>query len=170
LSSTPSSTLALIREGHCPAQIESVTVEVHPLVLELTGKKTPKDGLEAKFSVYHSGACGLLLGRATPSEYEDTVVLDPAVIAIRDRITAKIDTSIAPDSAKVRVALQNGDILTNHVEHAVGSRANPLSDEKLQEKFIDGCKSVGIRDAETVSECYWGLEAVDDIRQLIKYP
>ncbi|WZH44141.1 mmge/prpd family protein-like protein [Fusarium acuminatum] len=143
----------MIKEGHFPVQIESVTLQVHPLVLELTGKKTPKDGPEAKFSVYHSGACGLLFGRATPLEYEDTIVLDPAVVAIRDRITAKIDTSIAPDSANVRVTFENGDVFTNHVKHAVGSRANPLSDTKLQKKFIDGCKSVGIRDAETVSEC-----------------
>ncbi|KAM5524119.1 TRI14-like protein [Fusarium oxysporum f. sp. phaseoli] len=131
----------LARGGHSPAQIESVTAQVHPLVLELTGKKTPKDGLEAKFSVYHSGACGLLLGRATPSDYEDNIVLEPALIAIRDRITAKIDTSIAADSVRVTVALENGEVFTKYVEHAVGSRANPLSDAKLQEKFIDG--SVG---------------------------
>ncbi|KAF5671424.1 immune-responsive 1 protein [Fusarium heterosporum] len=160
---------ALIKEGHSQAQIESVTVEVHPLVLELTGKKTPKDGLEAKFSVYHSGACGLLLGRATPSEYEDAVVLDSAVIAIRDLITAKIDASIAPDSAKVGVVLRNGAFLTKHIEHAVGSRESPLSDTKLQEKFISGCKSVGMRDAETVSKIYWGLETMDDMRWLMKY-
>ncbi|KAF5000373.1 hypothetical protein FGRMN_1841 [Fusarium graminum] len=160
---------ALMKEGYSPAQIESVVVEVHPLVLELTGKKTPKDGLEAKFSVYHSGACGLLLGRATPTEYEDTVVLDPVVIALRDRITAKIDTSIAADSAKVRVALQNGVFFTKYVEHAVGSRENPLSDIKLQKKFIDGCKNVGMRDAETVSKTYWGLETVDNMQRLIGY-
>ncbi|KAG8670406.1 hypothetical protein FPOAC1_009820 [Fusarium poae] len=159
----------LTRQGHSPEQIESVTAEVHPLVLELTGKKTPKDGLEAKFSVYHSGACGLLLGRATPSEYEDDVVLDPAVIAIRDRIVAKIDTSITPDSARVSVILQNGQVFTNHVEHAVGSSSNPLSDTKLKEKFIDGCRSVGIRDAEAVSQKCWGLETVEDIRQLTKH-
>ncbi|KAI7762000.1 hypothetical protein LZL87_004307 [Fusarium oxysporum] len=159
----------LIREGHCPAQIKSVTAQVHPLVLELTGKKTPKDGLEAKFSVYHSGACGLLLGRATPSEYEDNVVLDPAVIAIRDRITANIETSIAADSAKVIVALENGEVFTNHIEHAVGCRENPLSDAKLQKKFIDGCMSVSMRDAEAVSQRCWELETLEDMQQLTKY-
>ncbi|KAH7194014.1 mmge/prpd family protein-like protein [Fusarium flagelliforme] len=160
--------VALIREGHSSEQIESITAEVHPLVLELTGKKTPKDGLEAKFSVYHSGACGLLLGRATPSEYEDNVVLDPAIIAIRDRISAKIDTSIATDSAKVSVVLHNGDVFTKYVEHAVGSRANPLNDIKLKKKFIDGCKMVGIRNAEAISEYCWALETVDDMRNLAK--
>ncbi|KAI3585778.1 hypothetical protein IWW34DRAFT_781200 [Fusarium oxysporum f. sp. albedinis] len=159
----------LAREGHSPAQIESVAAQVHPLILELTGKKTPKDGLEAKFSVYHSGACGLLLGRVTPSDYEDNIILEPAIIAIRDRTTAKIDTSIAADSARVTVALEDGEVFTKYVEHAVGSRADPLSDAKLQEKFIDGCKSVSIRDAEAVSQRCWELEDVDDMQQFIKY-
>jgi 2-methylcitrate dehydratase PrpD len=159
----------LTREGHSPAQIKSVTAQVHPLVLELTGKKTPKDGLEAKFSVYHSGACGLLLGKATPSEYEDNVVLDPAVITIRDRITANIDSSIAADAAKVSVELQSGEVFTKYVEHAVGSRVNPLSDEKLREKFIDGCEIVSTRDIEAVSQRCWGLEYLDDMRELVKY-
>ncbi|KAI1072880.1 hypothetical protein LB507_011461 [Fusarium sp. FIESC RH6] len=157
---------ALIRDGYSSELIKSVTVEVHPLVLELTGKKTPKDGLEAKFSVYHSGACGLILGRVTPSEYEDNVVLAPAIIGIRDRISAKVDTSIAPDSAKVNVVLGSGHVLTKYVEHAVGSRANPLSDIKLKKKFIDGCRILGMLDAEAVSERYLGLETLDDMRQL----
>lgn len=161
--------VALIRRGNYTEQIESVAAEVHPLVLELTGKKTPKDGLEAKFSVYHSGACGLLLGKATPSEYEDSAVSDPAIIAIRDRIVAKVDTSIAPDSARVSVVLQNGEVFTNHVEHAVGSSANPLSDIKLKKKFIDACKSIGMRNAEAVSQRCWALETVDDMRELTKY-
>ncbi|KAJ0135714.1 hypothetical protein HZ326_21274 [Fusarium oxysporum f. sp. albedinis] len=159
----------VIHPGHSPAQIESVAAQVHPLILELTGKKTPKDGLEAKFSVYHSGACGLLLGRVTPSDYEDNIILEPAIIAIRDRTTAKIDTSIAADSARVTVALEDGEVFTKYVEHAVGSRADPLSDAKLQEKFIDGCKSVSIRDAEAVSQRCWELEDVDDMQQFIKY-
>ncbi|KAM5385831.1 hypothetical protein ACJA88_001981 [Fusarium oxysporum] len=110
--------LALAMEGHSPAQIESIAAQVHLLVLEPAGKKTPKDGLEAKFSVYHSGACGLLLGRVTSSDYEDNIVLEPAVIAIRDRTTAKIDTSIAADSARVTVALEDGEVFTNSIYNA----------------------------------------------------
>ena len=34
------------------------------LVLELTGKKEPADGLQAKFSVYHGCAAGLIFGQA----------------------------------------------------------------------------------------------------------
>jgi 2-methylcitrate dehydratase PrpD len=46
------------------ADIESVALKVHPLVLELTGKKTPHVGLEGKFSVYHSAAVPSSAARA----------------------------------------------------------------------------------------------------------
>ncbi|MEO8014720.1 MAG: MmgE/PrpD family protein, partial [Polaromonas sp.] len=40
------------RRGVTPDQVESIELKVHSLVLELTGKKEPADGLQAKFSVY----------------------------------------------------------------------------------------------------------------------
>lgn len=39
-------------------------VHVNPYVLELTGKPTPKTGLEGKFSIYHSGAIGFFTRRS----------------------------------------------------------------------------------------------------------
>jgi 2-methylcitrate dehydratase PrpD len=159
----------LVQAGHYLSDIESVTAQVHPLVLELTGKKTPRDGLEAKFSVYHSGACGLLFGKATPAEYEDSVVLDRSVIAIRDRISANIDTSLDPDAAVVSVTLRTGGTFTKKVDHAVGSKANPLGDDALKTKFLDGCKSVALHDSDAVSEKCWALQQVEDMRDLAKF-
>jgi 2-methylcitrate dehydratase PrpD len=40
-----------------PEQIKSIVFKGNPMVLELTGKKEPKTGLEGKFSVYHSSCC-----------------------------------------------------------------------------------------------------------------
>ena len=40
-------------KGENISSIRSVHLRVHPLVLELTGKETPQDGLQAKFSVFH---------------------------------------------------------------------------------------------------------------------
>ena len=53
-----------------------VELRVNPIVLELTGKKTPNTGLEGKFSVYHAAAIGLLYGRADESD-ADAVVRNP---------------------------------------------------------------------------------------------
>lgn len=148
----------------CEAEIESVHLEVHPFVLELTGKKTPKDGLQAKFSVYHGAAIGLALGKATPSEYEDTVVLSKNIVAVRDRITAEIDKDIPADAAKVKVKLESGKTLEKHVEHAVGSLKVPMNDEQLKEKFIDQAgKAIGHQQATEVIEIAQTLAEVADV-------
>ncbi len=54
----------LREQGVKAGDVERIELRVHPLVLELTGKKEPTDGLLAKFSVYHGCAAGLIFGRA----------------------------------------------------------------------------------------------------------
>ena len=68
---------------------------MHSLVLELTGKKEPSDGLQGKFSVYHGCAAGLIYGRAGEEEFADAVVNDPRVVALRDKVQATVDDTIA---------------------------------------------------------------------------
>jgi 2-methylcitrate dehydratase PrpD len=47
---------AAAAQGVTPEQVERIELRVHSLVLELTGKKEPADGLQGKFSVYHGCA------------------------------------------------------------------------------------------------------------------
>lgn len=154
------------REGLKAEDIESVHAKVHPLVLELTGKKKPKDGLQGKFSVYHGGACGLVYGKATPSQYEDNIVQDLQLIAVRDRIQADIDESLAADETKVVVTMKGGRNLEKHVGHALGSMEVPLDDQKLQEKFLDQCEKVLGDDALAASKTLWAIEDVEDLASI----
>ena len=117
------------------ADIESISLGVHPLVLELTGKKTPQAGLEGKFSVYHSVAAAIIHGAAGEEQYSDAVVRDPAVIALRDRITAAVKSGVHEDQVHVWIKLKGGRMLQKFVEHAVGSIARPMSDRELEAKF-----------------------------------
>jgi 2-methylcitrate dehydratase PrpD len=125
-----------------PDQIEKVLLKVHPLVIELTGKKTPQKGLEGKFSVYHSCAVGFLYGKAGEHEYEDAVVQSPEVIAIRDRVEAIVDENMDEAAADVTVITKDGK--THHVlvEHAIGSLERPMSNEQLKAKFMDQAGAV----------------------------
>ena len=69
-------------------QIERIDLRVHPLVLELTGKKTPQTGLEGKFSVYYAAAVAIVEGAAGEKQFSDRVVRDPVIVALRDRVVA----------------------------------------------------------------------------------
>ena len=67
-------------------------------MLELTGKTSPRTGLEGKFSVYHATAAGILFGKAGEAEFADDVVTRADVVALR---SASSQPS-TPPSAKRR--------------------------------------------------------------------
>src|SRR5437763_9206114 len=86
-------------------EVERVELSVAPLVLELTGKRTPQVGLEGKFSVFHSSAVALLFGAAGEKQYSDECVRDARVVSLRDRIQATIDPKKRDDEVLARVVL-----------------------------------------------------------------
>jgi len=116
-------------------EIDRIDLRVDPLVLELTGKRSPQRGLEGKFSVYHSAAVAILHGRAGEAEYSDSCVRDPRVIALRDRVQAVAEAGIREDEVYVTITLKDGRALSMHVEHAIGSLERPMSDAQLEAKF-----------------------------------
>jgi 2-methylcitrate dehydratase PrpD len=118
-------------------QIERVDLRVHPLVLELTGKKTPQIGLEGKFSVYHSVAVALIDGAAGEKQYSDRAVLDPQTVALRGRVNATVDPSIRSEQVDMTIVLKDGRTLHRFIEHAIGSVEVPMTDRQLEVKFAD---------------------------------
>ena len=115
--------------------VERIELKVHSLVLELTGKKEPQDGLQGKFSVYHGCAAGLLFGRAGEPEYADAVVRREDVTALRRKVVATVDDSIDEASADVTAILKDGRREHVFVAHAIGSLERPMTDADLEGKF-----------------------------------
>ena len=149
-------------------EIDRVDLIVHPLVLELTGKTKPRDGLQAKFSVYHSAAIALLYGKGTPAQFEDTVVQDSHVISIRDKVKALVSDSLRADEARIMITLQDRRTTEKHVEHAIGSKEVPLTEAQLEEKFKNQCESILGEKLDRVSKALWDVESAVDIRDVIK--
>ena len=155
------------RQGVTPDQVESIELKVHSLVLELTGKKEPADGLQAKFSVYHGCAAGLTFGRAAEDEFSDAVVMRADMVALRRKVVATVDDSIDEASADVTAVLKDGQRVHVFVEHAIGSLQNPMTDANLEAKFHGLSDPVlgAARSAELISAC-WNLAATDGVRAL----
>jgi 2-methylcitrate dehydratase PrpD len=122
-------------QGVRPEQVQRLIIRVHPLVLELTGKKEPADGLQAKFSVFHGCAAGLMFGRAGEAEFDDAVVTRADMVALRRRVEAIVDPAIAEDACLLTAELEDGRRIELRVDHAVGSLERPLSDAALDDKF-----------------------------------
>ncbi len=149
--------------------IVAIELKVHPLVLELTGKKAPRAGLEGKFSVYHSSAVAVIHGAAGEAQYSDAVVRDPEVIALRDKVTATVDRAMHEDQVHVTIKLKDGKTLERTVEHAVGSLGKPMSDADLEAKFRGLCDGI-LSKSETgrLIRLCWDVEQIEDVAEIAR--
>ena len=160
----------LRNQGVTADNLERLELKAHSLVLELTGKKTPKDGLEGKFSVYHGCACGIVYGQATEDQYHDEVVQSPEMVALRAKVVATVDNSIDEASADVTAILKDGKKIHVFVEHAIGSVKNPMTDQHLNQKFSNLSIPV-IGESQTsslIAKC-WDLKNLQHIPDLLQF-
>lgn len=123
---------ALLAPG---AEIQAVTLRVHPLTIQLTDRRHPTTPLESNVSLYHWTAAVLLRGRASVTERSQDCIDDPRVRALRERISAIADAGLEPDEAIAELTLTDGSILRSHVPHARGSVARPMTDKDIDLKF-----------------------------------
>ena len=150
-------------------QIEHIELRVHPLVLELTGKKTPQKGLDGKFSIYYATAVSIVEGAAGEQQFTDAAVRNPVTVALRDRVSTVIDPAIKDDQVRIAITLKDGRHLDKFIEHAVGSRERPMSDQDLERKFTglaDGVLSAA--QTRRVMDLCWNIGSAKDAGAIAK--
>ncbi len=124
------------RHGLRGPEIERIELTVHPLALELTGRKTPRSGLEGKFSVFHGAAIAIIDGAGGEAQFSDARVTSPEVATLRDKVSARVDPSLDKAQAVVTVVRKDGARHELRIEHCAGSLERPLSDAELDAKFM----------------------------------
>jgi 2-methylcitrate dehydratase PrpD len=150
-------------------QIERVDLKVHPLVLELTGKKDLREGLEGKFSIYHAVAVALVEGAGGEKQFSDRAVNEPAVIVLRGKVNPVITPGIDPAQVDMTIVLKDGRQLHRFIEHAVGSVEKPMTDQQLETKFADLADGIipppMIR---RVMDACWNVETLSSAAEIAK--
>jgi 2-methylcitrate dehydratase PrpD len=146
-----------------PADIASIEATVNDYVSWVTAREEPTTGLQGKFSIYHCAAVAALEGSASVRQFEDERVNDPTVIEMRKKVGIVVDDSLPKDAAVVTITLADGRSLTREVMHNKGTPAKPMSDEEIEEKFLDLAAPVlGSSAAKEVAARCWRLEDLDD--------
>ena len=142
---------------------------MHPLALKLTGIKAPRGGLESKWSLFHSAAVVFCDGVAGEAQYTDDRVFNPKVAALRERVSAEADAGLRDDEAHVMVTLTDGRQIDIHVEHALGSVDNPMTDRDLEHKFMElaGDTLPAGRAGQLIESC-WRIGDLTDAAQLAR--
>ena len=150
-------------------QIDRISLRVNPLVLKLTGKRSPRTGLEAKFSIYYISAAAIVDGMAGPNQFTDEALRNPEVTALQSRVEAVIDENVGEEAAFVTIVLKDGRVLEQHVLHAIGSVERPLSAEQLERKFADQARTAlpPAQIADVMALCR-DIERQDDVGDIAR--
>jgi 2-methylcitrate dehydratase PrpD len=156
------------RPGFDPDAVERIDAYVHPLVPELMGRMEPQVGLEGKFSCAHCISVGLVDGAAYPAQFSDAKVQDDGLTALRRKVSFRVDEAIAEDAVRLVLTMKDGSQIAESVEHATGSPQNPLSDERLTQKFMTlASQTLGEKDAGALLDRLWHLDEAGSIAGLL---
>ncbi len=149
--------------------IREVVVRGHPLLRERTDRPDANDGRSAKVSLQHSVAIALLQGAAGIAQFTDAAVADPAVQALRAKVTAEDDAAIPVEAAVVELRLADGSRLSEHVKDGRGTPGRPMSNIELDAKVAE-CAGFGAPfvDVPALIAAIRDLEALGDAAHIMR--
>ncbi|MFI4974820.1 MAG: MmgE/PrpD family protein [Caulobacterales bacterium] len=150
------------------ADVQAVTVRVHPVHLGVCNIEAPRTGLECKFSLRMT--CALAL--AGEDTFDDALFSDATaaradLVGLRQRI-AVAPTAEGPGST-VEVRLKDGRELSRTVDVAIPARDLAQQQARLERKFRHLTRKVLRPEArEAVIEICRGLEREPDLKRLFR--
>jgi 2-methylcitrate dehydratase PrpD len=165
----PLDALLILRERHglTAADVQGMIARVpDDRVLIVRDRDMPDVDLK------HVLAVALLDGGMTfDASHSRERMMDPAVLAIRKRITLVGDPGLRTAKIKrggiVEITTNDGARLREHVELVRGRPANPMSDQEIKQKCTDLMRPVlGEERTKNLIDQIWNLEKVKNMRDL----
>jgi 2-methylcitrate dehydratase PrpD len=176
-----------LREEHSiqPDQVETITIvggtgATRLLSEPLERKRRPQLSIDGKYSIPFTSAVMMVKGNVTLRDYTDEGLRDPAVLAMADKVSYRIDASgelpVGGHSAlsrpTVEVRLKDGREYSCRPEGVPGDPHHPVSDALLEAKFRD-CVSfsatpIGMQAVDSAIEMIRNLEQVPDAAQVVR--
>jgi 2-methylcitrate dehydratase PrpD len=131
------------------------------------GRQEPRAGLEGKFSVQHCIAAGLVDGAAYPAQFADAKVADPVLVALRSKVKLSVDPAMEEDQVRLVLTFKDGTVWEENVEHATGAPQNPLTDRRLEEKFLAlAASTLGEARSQALLDRLWRLDEAASVAEI----
>jgi 2-methylcitrate dehydratase PrpD len=150
--------------------IVSIELDVEAGADHMCNIARPRSGLEAKFSLCFNAALAAA-GRdtASPATYDDAIPNDPALRALRDRVTVRLMPSDWPRMlAEARVTTADGRRLSARHDSGVPDADLARQGARVRAKFLSLVSPiVGDSKAEAIATAIDTLEQLEDIGSLM---
>jgi len=143
--------------------LSSLTITVHPSLLDVCGIPEPKTGLEGKFSLRGTASLALNdMDTANPATFVDEVISSNVVQRLIDKVTIETDLSLSNFQSKIVWVDRE-----QSAHEVFSDLSKPVTDyqeqgRKLEQKFVSLCEFAGA-DAVTASTNVHGLVEAETV-------
>jgi 2-methylcitrate dehydratase PrpD len=155
----------VLRElGATVDNIAAIEVQTYQTAINVTGNHEPTTAFECKFSLPYVVCHAFRHGAVRLAAFDEQAMSDPQTRALMKKLTivpAPDLTATFPKqrAARVIVTLKDGRQLTHFAPHRKGDPEAPLSDEDLNDKFLELVSPVlGDARAKVLMEQVWSLD------------
>jgi 2-methylcitrate dehydratase PrpD len=173
------------RHGLRPEDVEAITIvggtgATQLLSEPLEKKRRPQLAIDGKYSIPFTSAVMMVKGNVTLRDYTDDGLHDPAVLAMADRVSYRVD----PDAAlpvgghsalsrpTVEIRLKDERLLSCRPDGVPGDPAHPVADDLLEAKFRDcvsfSAQPISAANVERAIEAIRDLENVRDVTEIVR--
>lgn len=129
--------------GLSPDDIEIIHLEIPKLVRISLMHDAPATPSEAQFSLPFAAACAALHGSVRLADLNSETIQAPVIKTLMQRVQISVAEDLStteireryPESARVRIVLNNGEERTGFCGEAYGMPGRPLSDADFIRKF-----------------------------------
>ena len=167
-------TLTLKKEkGFVPDDVDGVEVFTYGVAALAVGKGVPEGGsfVSAQFSIPYVVAACILDGALGPAQLTERRIVDPAIIALRQKVTVKTDDELNkmyPDktASRVEILLKNGERLVKTVNIPKGDPRDPMEagDIAQKVKFFAGRRDQN--NVDRIVDTILNMEKTNNIKEL----
>jgi 2-methylcitrate dehydratase PrpD len=164
----------LEREGLAAADVSSVTVTLDEAASEMLIHEDPTDALQAKFSIEFCVASVLRALNPGIHEFTDEYVQSDELRSEMAKVNREFERSLFGDGfagygARVVVQTSDGTRHETEVRHTPGSPSNPVSEDRLWDKFAE-CAGVTLskENLESVADAVDNLEEPGSLSRLVE--
>jgi 2-methylcitrate dehydratase PrpD len=147
-----------------PKRIDSIRIEGAPRLGANHDLKSPGDAVLAQYSVPYCVAAALLHDADEPSTFGTTLLDDPAIAALAQRVRI-VSTDATGLATRTRITLGDGTFHEASRHDFPGCPGDPLTREQLRAKFMRMTRRLG-RDAAPLFERLEHVERETDLSWL----
>jgi 2-methylcitrate dehydratase PrpD len=176
-----------LREEHdiSPREVEAITIiggtgGTRLLSEPLELKRRPKLSIDGKYSIPFTSAVMMTKGNVTLHDYTDEGLRDPAVLAMADKVSYRLDPAgalpVGGHSAlsrpTVEIRVKGGKVYSCTPDGVPGDPRHPVGSVLLEAKFRDcvsfSARKVPAENVERAIAAIRDLEHLDDVTEIIR--